>query len=78
MLELVPVVTGVAAAAAVWLSGSCDLAIGGGQRLNHCPLLSNANSDTARRSRHCSTGKTKLKTGLTELFTKILLTQGQK
>lgn len=62
MLELVPVVTGVAAAAAVWLPGSGDLAIGGGQRLDRCPLLSNANSNTARRSRHCSTGKSKLET----------------
>lgn len=48
-LQLLPVVTGMAAAAAVRLSGCCDLAVGRGQRLDRCrPLLSSANSSDTR------------------------------
>lgn len=48
-LPLLPVVTGMAAAAAVRLSGCCDLAVGRGQRLDRCrPLLSGANSSDTR------------------------------
>lgn len=48
-LPLLPVVTGMAAAAAVRLPGCCDLAVGGGQRLDRCrPLLPSANSSDTR------------------------------
>lgn len=38
-LEIIPVVARMATAAALGLSGRCDLAVGGGQRLDHGCLL---------------------------------------
>lgn len=55
-LKLVPVVTSMAATAAVWFSGSCNLAVGRRQCLYHCcPLLSQAISPTASCSTSSST-----------------------
>lgn len=61
-IELVPVVTCMTAAAAVWFSGSCDLAVGRGQRLDHCgPLLSRpASTTTTYWSSYPSTENRKL------------------
>lgn len=48
-LQLLPVVARMAAAAAVWLSGGCDLAVGRGQRLDRRrPLVSSARSSATR------------------------------
>lgn len=54
--EQIPVVTGMATAAAVRFSGRCDLAVRGGKGLHHaCPLLSRGTSSTASRSSYSPT-----------------------